>query len=70
MAKEKELYKETLDVVRDKFGLTQMIPLKDVSSFMGVDQRRLKEDKEFPVKKIGGRYFVGVLALANYLSQL
>jgi hypothetical protein len=44
-----------------------MIPIKDVSEIVGVDPRSLKADRAFPLKKIGGRYFVGATALASYL---
>lgn len=67
MSREKELYRENLEQVRERFGDVQLIPIKEVSEFIGVDPRSLKSDRDFPLKKIGGRYFVGATALASYL---
>lgn len=35
-----------------------LIPLKDAAAFLGVTVRAIKADKRFPLKKLGGRYFV------------
>lgn len=45
-----------------------MIPLKEASRFLGISERTLKELKDFPIKKVGGRYYVTRVALARWMS--
>lgn len=45
-----------------------MIPLKAASEYLGISERTLKGLQDFPVKKIGGRYFVSRVALARWMS--
>lgn len=35
-----------------------LIPLKDAALFLGVSAKAIKTDKSFPLKKLGGRYYV------------
>ena len=51
MAREKELFRDNLVVLREQFGETDLIPLKKVSDYIKVDDRTLKSDKAFPIKK-------------------
>lgn len=68
MSREKELFRDNLEVVYERFGNIQFIPIADVSEFLGIDKRALRSDPKFPVRKVGGRYFVSALALASFLS--
>ncbi len=68
MAREKEDYRENLRLIFERFGEVQLLPLKKVAEYCGADVRYLRLDKEFPVKKIGGRYYVPAVSLARWLS--
>jgi len=68
MPREKEDYRENLRLIFEKFGEVQLIPLKQVAEFCGADVRSLQKDKEFPQKKLGGRYYVPAVSLARWLS--
>lgn len=54
--------------IYETFGSIQLIPLLGVAEFCGVDVRTLKRDSTFPLKKIGGRYYVPAESLARWLS--
>lgn len=68
MAREKENYRENLRLITERFGDVQLIPLKQVAEYCGADVRTLQKDKELPVKKIVGRYYVPAVGLASWLS--
>lgn len=68
MPREKEMYRENLERVMEYWPTQEMVRMKDVAMWLGVDIRTLQRDKTFPAKKIGGRYFVSVTALASWMS--
>ena len=68
MAREKENYRENLRLIAERFGEVQLIPLKQVAEYCGTDVRTLQKDKELPVKKVVGRYYVPAVGLASWLS--
>ena len=67
MPREKELYRDNLERVCERFK-SEMIPLKDAADFIGCDVRTLQSDRDFPVKKLGRKYYVSSVALARWLS--
>ena len=64
----KEDYYDNLNRITDKFGGVELIPLKKAAAYLGIDVRRLKESRDFPIKKICGRYYVASVALARWMS--
>lgn len=68
MAREKEDFRENLRLVSERFGDIQLIPLLQAAEYCGANYRKLKKDKLFPLKKVGGRYYVPAVGLARYLS--
>lgn len=68
MAREKELYRDNLVLLREKFGDVSMIPLRDASTFLNVCERTLKADKNFPIKRVCKKYCVPIVGLASWLS--
>ena len=64
----KELYYDNLDKIVARFGAVQLIPLKEVAEFVGCDHRTLSKTKDFPIKKLGRRYYVPAVGLARWLS--
>lgn len=67
MPKEKENYRDNLERICERFK-SELITLKEAAEFLGIDFRGLQTDKSFPIKKVGGRYYVTVVALARWLS--
>ncbi len=65
---EKAMYRDNLEQVAARFGDKQLIPIKDVATFLGVKADRLRESREFPAKKFEGRYYVTQVALARWLA--
>lgn len=68
MAREKEMYRDNLERVIAHFGNVELIPLNQVGDFLGCHYRTLQRQKDFPVKKVGSRVYVTVVALARWLS--
>ena len=68
MAREKELFRDNLALLKESFGGRDIIPIKEVADYMQVCDRTLKSDKHFPVKKVGGKYFVPIVGLASWMS--
>lgn len=68
MPREKENYRENLRLISEHFGSVQLIPLKLVAEYCGTDVRTLQKDKDFPIKKVVGRYYVPAVGLASWLS--
>jgi hypothetical protein len=64
---EKKDYRDNLERISARFN-GELIPLLDVVGYLGCDKRTLMADNTFPAKKVGGRYFVTVVALAKWLS--
>ena len=67
MGREKEDFRDNLARICERFT-GELITLKEAAEFLGIDFRGLQTDKSFPIKKVGGRYYVTVVALARWLS--
>lgn len=68
MAREKELFRDNLARLDEKFPEVELIPLLAVSSFLGLDPRTLKKRRDFPARKVGRFIYVPKSALASWLS--
>ena len=68
MSREKEDFRENLRLITEHFGSVQLIPLKRAAEYCGADVRMLQKDKDFPIKKVVGRYYVPAVSLARWLS--
>ncbi len=64
---EKKDYRDNLERLSQKFT-GELIPYLDAVKFLGCTRKQMDNDKTFPKKKVGGRYFVTVVALAKWLS--
>lgn len=64
----KENYYDILEQITNHFGDVALIPIRDVAKYLGKNEQRLRQVKDFPYKKVGGRYFVTPPALARWLS--
>ena len=65
---EKPMYRDNLERVLSVFGDGECIPLKKAAAWLGIEDYNLKKDRNFPLKQIGGRYYVTAVGLARYLS--
>ena len=68
MAREKENYRENLRLIYEHFGDVQLIRIKEAAEYCGLDERVMKRAKDFPLRKIAGRYYVPAVSLASWLS--
>lgn len=68
MPHEKELYRENLSALFERFGNKEIISLTDAARYIGVKQQTLRKIKGFPCEKNGNRYIVRVRRLASWLS--
>lgn len=68
MSREKEDYRENLNLITEHFGDGQLITLRAAADYLGVHFRKLQNDKSFPLKKVGGRYYVPAVSLARWMS--
>lgn len=68
MPKEKEMYRENLRILTELFPGRVMISQIEAAKVLGVDVEALARSKTFPRIKLGGRYHVSLVNLANLLS--
>lgn len=64
---EKKDYRDNLERLSQKFS-GELIPYTDACEYLGTTRKQLDHDKTFPKKKVAGRYYVTVVALAKWLS--
>ncbi len=65
---ENKTFRAHLALIMDTFG-EPVIDLHSVAAFLGVSSDTLMRDKNFPKHKIGGRWKVTAINLAQYLSR-
>lgn len=68
MAREKELFRDNLARLDEKFPGRELIPLLSVTKYLGLDRRTLMESKGFPARKVGRFIYVPKTSLASWLS--
>ena len=64
---ERKDYRDNLERISSRFT-SELIPYMEVVQFLGTTRKQLDHDKTFPKKKISGRYYVTIVALAKWLS--
>ena len=64
---EKKDYRDNLERISDTFK-RELITMKEACEYIGCTPKQIHADKTFPTKKVGGRYYVTVVALARWLS--
>jgi len=58
-----------LKLIFQKFGREQLlIPLRKAAEYIGCHHETLMNAKDFPIKKVCGRYYVSAVNLARWLS--
>ena len=66
MAREKELFRDNLQRLDEKFPDRELLTLQDVRIFCGISDNTAR--KIFPFVKRGNRYFISKIKLASELS--
>ncbi len=64
---EKKDFRDNLQRISETFN-KELITLSEVCGFLGCTPKQIRADKNFPLKKIGGRYYTSVVSLAKWLS--
>ncbi len=64
----KEDYYDNLKRITDKFGGMELIPIRQAAEYLGIDERTLKGSRDFPLKRVGRRFYVASVALARWIS--
>lgn len=72
MAREKEGFRDQLQALMERFPGREMIDLKEAAALIGCCTRTLREDKSFPVIKLGspkgnGPCRVSLVQLARWM---
>lgn len=65
--RDKEQFRDNLERIKEKFS-NEMIPLKEASEWLGIDQRAIQREKNTPARKIGGRWYVTQVSLARWMA--
>lgn len=70
--RENEGYRETLMILRERFGGKDSITAREFSEYIGLDyqitQRYIKENK-LPGRKVGRRYIILITQIARWETQ-
>ena len=64
--REKELFRENLALIQERFGDRQLIPVVEVAKYLGLNAQTVRE--HYPIKKVGRMYYVTAVTLARELS--
>ena len=68
MAREKEDYRSTLEMINAAYPNKAVLTIKEACALLRRDRRTLLKDRAFPAQLVGGKYAVSVTALARYMS--
>ncbi len=68
MPKEKELYRENLLRLDERFPNQELLPVRSAAEYLGLDVRTLLKLKNFPKKKTGRIWMVPKAGLASWLA--
>lgn len=68
MAREKELFRDNLVRLDEKFPRQDLIPIKAAASYIGCDYRTLLNTRGFPARKVGRFWYAPKAQLASWLS--
>ena len=65
---EKATYRDNLEMLKGMFPDRAVVPLNEAAKALGISAYSARQDEDFPVTKIGGRYMVSIANLARYLA--
>ncbi len=65
---EKPLYRSNLEQVKQAFGGAQLLPLRKVAEFLGINPNTLRAKQDFPKRKVGRNWYITAVALAQWMS--
>nr|DAD94132.1 MAG TPA: helix-turn-helix domain protein [Siphoviridae sp. cttpk5] len=67
--REAEGYRPQLELLTDMFPGRAAITVNECQTALGIDRRTLLAEREFPARKIGGKYAVPLTELARWLTR-
>ena len=67
--REAEGYRPQLELLTDMFQGRAAITVNECQTALGIDRRTLLAEREFPARKIGGKYAVPLTELARWLTR-
>lgn len=59
---------EAEENIRQAMPGGELLPVKAVAEFLGVTVKALRSDKKFPIKQVGGRYYVPRRDLVRWIA--
>ncbi|MBR2587455.1 hypothetical protein IKE71_03760 [Candidatus Saccharibacteria bacterium] len=65
---EKATYRDNLELLARLYPNKAVLPVKEVEKMLGRSRESLQSCEDFPLTKLGGRYYVSVANLARWLS--
>lgn len=65
---EKAGFRDVLVMLNETFPGRDVLTMAEVAQYMHMDRRTLLQDKQFPARRIAGKYAIHKAALARYLS--
>ena len=68
--KNPDLYYENLNAVYEAFGKEPAtVSLEPVAKWLGINRRTIISKRDFPLKKLGNKYFIMKTALASWMTK-
>lgn len=67
--REAEGYRPQLELLTDMFPGRAAITVNECQIALGIDRRTLLAEREFPARKIGGKYAVPLTELTRWLTR-
>lgn len=67
--REAEGYRPQLELLTDMFPGRAAITVNECQTALGIDRRTLLAEREFPARKIGGKYAAPLTKLARWLTR-
>lgn len=67
MARERESFRDQLQVLQAKFPGQEVLTMDQSCQLLGLDKDALIHDRDFPAKKVGRRYIIPMVPLARWM---
>lgn len=67
MARERECFRDQLQVLQQRFEGQEVISMSEACSLLHLDRDALLNDRGFPAKKVGKKYIISLVPLARWM---
>ena len=68
MPREREGFRDQLAALQQRFGDQEVLTKDQCCKLLGVDWDALRNDRDFPAKRVGRKYIIPVVQLARWLA--